>query len=88
MVENCFGSSGQVRDQRDESGMQISPMDRQRLSLLVKLHVASYSNIDDSLVNILFLLVATRGTWQSSGGRRCPDKNVQEEAKTKTVLPI
>lgn len=88
MVENCFGSSGQVSGRRDESGMQISSMDSQRLSLLVKLHITSYSNIDDSLVSVLFLLIATRGTRQGSGGRRCPDKNVQEEAKAETVLPV
>lgn len=63
-------------------------MNRRKLSLLVKLLTASYSNIDDSLVNTLFLFVATCSTWQSFGGRRCPDKNVQEEAQTETVLPV
>lgn len=41
---------------------------------------------DDSFVNVLS--TAARSTRPSSGGRRSPDENVQEEAEAQTVLPV
>lgn len=75
---------------RDKSRTQISRADHQRFGVCALgkyICISNYSDVDDSLMDIL-LLTAARCTRQSFGGRRCLDENVQKKAQTQTVLSV